>query len=70
MEDTPRVGVLTLAVPRSDQLVVLSLARRKVADRPGVSRRVARTLGDLIWVLVSAVPRVSSGSWLVLAVSS
>ena len=65
-------GVLALAVPRcdSDLLGVLSLARRKVAGRPGVSRRVARSPGDLTGVMASTIPRASSRSWLVLAVTS
>ena len=70
LEDTP--GVLVLAVPRcdSDLLGILSLASRKVEGKPGVSRRVASTPGDLTGVMASTIPRATSRSWLVAAVSS
>ena len=70
LEDTP--GVLALAVPRfdSDLLTFPSLASRKVSGRPGVSRRVASTPGDLTGVMVSTIPRATSRSWLDAAVSS
>ena len=51
----PVVGALALAVLRSDLPAVLSLARRKVEDRPGVSRIVSRTPADLTGVMTSAV---------------